>query len=109
VTLLNSIDSFAIGGYATTISFTNLVGLDKHQFSLDQPILSEKDALFYLTVYACLGLANIAVDFLREFIVLIGGFWASRKLHKNLLHAILYSPLRFFETTPVGYRFPLNK
>jgi ABC-type multidrug transport system fused ATPase/permease subunit len=72
-----------------------------------QSLLSSKNnedanTIFYLSIYACFGLGVILAGTVQDVIVLLGALWASRKLHRELLDAVLFSPLRFFETTPVG-------
>lgn len=60
------------------------------------------DALFYIGIYAFIGFLKLFVRNIQEAIVFLGAFRASKKLHALLLASILSSPLRFFETTPVG-------
>uniref|UniRef100_A0A8C0F5K0 Multidrug resistance-associated protein 1 n=1 Tax=Bubo bubo TaxID=30461 RepID=A0A8C0F5K0_BUBBB len=58
-----------------------------------------------LGVYGALGISQgllgIAV-FGYSMVVSIGGIFASRHLHLNLLHNVLRSPMSFFERTPSG-------
>uniref|UniRef100_A0A8C4VBH8 Multidrug resistance-associated protein 1 n=1 Tax=Falco tinnunculus TaxID=100819 RepID=A0A8C4VBH8_FALTI len=58
-----------------------------------------------LGVYGALGISQgllgIAV-FGYSMVVSIGGIFASRHLHLNLLHSVLRSPMSFFERTPSG-------
>lgn len=61
-----------------------------------------KDALFYVGMYAVFGLSIMLSNNLQFVIVLAGSFVASKNLHSRLLNSILFSPLRFFEVTPIG-------
>jgi ABC-type multidrug transport system fused ATPase/permease subunit len=63
---------------------------------------TQNGQLFYIGVYALFGLLFILATTVRTIVRLVGSLWASRKLHDELLKSILYSPLRFFEVTPVG-------
>lgn len=58
--------------------------------------------MFYLSIYAAFGLTVIFTGLCEDLITLLGGLWGARKLHNQMLDAILYSPLRFFDTTPIG-------
>jgi ABC-type multidrug transport system fused ATPase/permease subunit len=66
------------------------------------PLDLRSDAIFYVGVYAMFGLGVIVAANVQTLTVLSGSLFASRRLHTKLLTAILYSPLRFFEVTPVG-------
>ncbi|KAJ3181536.1 hypothetical protein HDU85_003477 [Gaertneriomyces sp. JEL0708] len=60
------------------------------------------DTLYYMTVYGLLGLLLIASSAILSAYNILVGMRASRRLHNDLLKAILRSPLRFFEITPLG-------
>ncbi|NXN11515.1 MRP1 protein, partial [Indicator maculatus] len=55
-----------------------------------------------LSVYAALGISQGCAVFGYSMAVSIGGIFASRHLHLNLLHNVLRSPMSFFERTPSG-------
>jgi ABC-type multidrug transport system fused ATPase/permease subunit len=58
---------------------------------------------FYrLTVYICLGLANSLIEFISELIFVYMFIKATKKLHNKMLHRVLRSDLKFFESTPIG-------
>jgi ABC-type multidrug transport system fused ATPase/permease subunit len=67
--------------------------------SLNAP---EHPPLYYIGVYAILGVFVVIANQLQTLVYLLGSLWASKKIHAELLTAILYSPLRFFEITPIG-------
>ncbi|XP_069726657.1 multidrug resistance-associated protein 1 isoform X2 [Phaenicophaeus curvirostris] len=55
-----------------------------------------------LGVYGALGISQGIAVFGYSMAVSIGGIFASRHLHLNLLHSVLRSPMSFFERTPSG-------
>lgn len=55
-----------------------------------------------LAVYGALGLSQGIAVFGYSMSVSIGGIFASRYLHVDLLHNVLRSPMSFFERTPSG-------
>ncbi|KAJ7401505.1 multidrug resistance-associated protein 1 [Pitangus sulphuratus] len=55
-----------------------------------------------LGVYGALGISQGIAVFGYSMVVSIGGIFASRHLHYNLLHNVLRSPMSFFERTPSG-------
>jgi ABC-type multidrug transport system fused ATPase/permease subunit len=62
----------------------------------------QQEAIFYIGIYALFGLGVMVASSIQTLIILVGSWLASQKLHTKLLNAVLYSPLRFFEVTPVG-------
>ncbi|RUS27682.1 P-loop containing nucleoside triphosphate hydrolase protein, partial [Jimgerdemannia flammicorona] len=69
-----------------------LVSLDKRNDDLN----------FYLAVYAAIATSTILVASCRFALIYYGSLKASKKMYETLLRRILRSPLRFFDTTPVG-------
>lgn len=59
-------------------------------------------AYFYLAVYALINLAVVFLSFGREYYMRLRGLQASRTLFGGLLTAVLYAPMSFFDTTPLG-------
>ncbi|KAF9095074.1 hypothetical protein BGX29_009200 [Mortierella sp. GBA35] len=57
---------------------------------------------YYLGVYVLLSAMHIASIMLRKAIQYTGSLHASRILHRKALDRILHSPIRFFDTTPLG-------
>ncbi|NWR32394.1 MRP1 protein, partial [Tachuris rubrigastra] len=55
-----------------------------------------------LGVYGALGISQGIAVFGYSMVVSVGGIFASRHLHHNLLHNVLRSPMSFFERTPSG-------
>ena len=56
----------------------------------------------YMGVYAALGVASSLFAFTRVLATSLAGISASRRLHENLLLAVVRAPMAFFDTTPVG-------
>ncbi|XP_037669575.1 multidrug resistance-associated protein 1 isoform X1 [Choloepus didactylus] len=55
-----------------------------------------------LSVYGALGILQGITVFGYSVALSIGGIFASRRLHLDLLHNVLRSPMSFFERTPSG-------
>ncbi|TPX33242.1 hypothetical protein SmJEL517_g03868 [Synchytrium microbalum] len=60
------------------------------------------DVMYYVGIYGLLGLTLILLNVITIIIMYWGSYRASQTLHKQLLSSVLGSPLRFFETTPLG-------
>lgn len=63
---------------------------------------NDVDVMYYLTVYALIGLAYMVTSLLRAGIVFAGSLRASKMVHDQLLHAIMRAKFRFFDSTPLG-------
>uniref|UniRef100_A0A8C6HRG8 Multidrug resistance-associated protein 1 n=1 Tax=Mus spicilegus TaxID=10103 RepID=A0A8C6HRG8_MUSSI len=70
----------------------------------DPPVVNGTQANrnFRLSVYGALGILQGAAVFGYSMAVSIGGIFASRRLHLDLLYNVLRSPMSFFERTPSG-------
>ncbi|KAM5227272.1 multidrug resistance-associated protein 1 isoform 2-T2 [Ctenodactylus gundi] len=70
----------------------------------DDPIVNgtQEHTKLRLSVYGALGISQGVAVFGYSMAVSIGGVLASRRLHLDLLHNILRSPMSFFERTPSG-------
>ncbi|XP_031219019.1 multidrug resistance-associated protein 1 isoform X2 [Mastomys coucha] len=70
----------------------------------DHPIVNgtQENRNFRLSVYGALGILQGMAVFGYSMAVSIGGIFASRHLHLDLLHNVLRSPMSFFERTPSG-------
>uniref|UniRef100_A0A8C0VFR0 Multidrug resistance-associated protein 1 n=1 Tax=Cyanistes caeruleus TaxID=156563 RepID=A0A8C0VFR0_CYACU len=73
----------------------------------DDPVINgtQQNTTLRLGVYGALGISQglLAVSvFGYSMVVSIGGIFASRHLHHNLLHSVLRSPMSFFDRTPSG-------
>ncbi|XP_033117760.1 multidrug resistance-associated protein 1-like isoform X2 [Anneissia japonica] len=72
----------------------------------DQPVIdgvndaSKRD--MYLGVYGALGFAQGLGILFGGIWFVIGGLMASKKLHKQMVHNILLTPMSFFDKTPKG-------
>ena len=65
------------------------------------PVL-DPDTKFYLLVLLGIAAANSVFTFIRAFSFAYGGLVSARKLHEQLLSAIVHAPASFFQTTPTG-------
>ncbi|KAK2493984.1 hypothetical protein MC885_018300, partial [Smutsia gigantea] len=70
----------------------------------DDPIVNgtQEHTEVRLSVYGALGILQGVTVFGYSMVVSIGGIFASRRLHLDLLHNVLRSPMSFFERTPSG-------
>ncbi|XP_032125531.1 multidrug resistance-associated protein 1 isoform X4 [Sapajus apella] len=70
----------------------------------DDPIVNgtQEHTKVRLSVYGALGISQGIAVFGYSMAVSIGGIFASRRLHLNLLDNVLRSPMSFFERTPSG-------
>ncbi|XP_053528129.1 multidrug resistance-associated protein 1 isoform X1 [Artibeus jamaicensis] len=70
----------------------------------DDPIVNgtQEHTKVRLSVYGALGISQGIAVFGYSMALSIGGILASRRLHLNLLHNVLRSPMSFFERTPSG-------
>jgi len=69
---------------------------------MDGHDLSDDDTLFYLNIYAVLGMGGVACLGLRAIFMAFHRLKASRLLHDNLTTSILRAPVAFFDVTPIG-------
>ncbi|CAJ0929482.1 unnamed protein product, partial [Mesorhabditis belari] len=63
---------------------------------------TQEETIKKLSVFSALGLAEVITLLGIQAALVIGAQRASLRLHSPLLHAILRSPMAFFDTTPVG-------
>ncbi|NXP68542.1 MRP1 protein, partial [Chloropsis cyanopogon] len=70
----------------------------------DDPVINgtQQNTTLRLGVYGALGISQGIAVFGYSMVVSIGGIFASRHLHLNLLQNVLRSPMSFFERTPSG-------
>ncbi|XP_019521622.1 PREDICTED: multidrug resistance-associated protein 1 [Hipposideros armiger] len=70
----------------------------------DDPIINgtQQHTNVRLSVYGALGISQGIAVFGYSMALSIGGIFASRRLHLDLLHNVLRSPMSFFERTPSG-------
>ena len=62
----------------------------------------DPDTKYYLTVLLCIAAANTVFTFVRAFSFAYGGLVAARKLHDQLLTAVINAPAKFFQVTLPG-------
>ncbi|KAI1316226.1 hypothetical protein EDD11_010273 [Mortierella claussenii] len=60
------------------------------------------DLNYYLGIYALLSFLYIFTIMWRQAVQYKGSLGASRSIHRRLLSQVLNSPVRFFDTTPLG-------
>ncbi|GBG77942.1 hypothetical protein CBR_g25873 [Chara braunii] len=62
----------------------------------------QRETLFYLAVLLGLGILNSLFTLARSFSFAYGGLRAACKLHDHLLRRVVFSPVDFFDRTPIG-------
>ena len=77
------------------------------QAIIDLPSAQERP-LFYISIYAMIGLATAFVTVLSVMLQYTGALFASRVLFKQLLERVVYATMRWHDTTPQG-RFVLYR
>ncbi|KAJ5913059.1 hypothetical protein N7504_001942 [Penicillium tannophilum] len=60
------------------------------------------NVMFYLVVYALLGIGYILISLSREAVLFWGSLHASWKIHDRLLKTVMHAKFRFFDSTPLG-------
>ena len=58
--------------------------------------------MYYLSVYAAIGIAYMMTSLLREGVVFAGSLRASKQIHVQLLNTVMRARFRFFDSTPQG-------
>ncbi|KAJ3234744.1 hypothetical protein HDU78_005679 [Chytriomyces hyalinus] len=70
--------------------------------TISTAMMKPVDVDYYITVYALIS-ATWVLAFLGAFAIRsIGSYRASKLFHANLIQRIVYAPMRFFDTTPIG-------
>ncbi|KAJ5672890.1 hypothetical protein N7507_002017 [Penicillium longicatenatum] len=62
----------------------------------------EVNVMYYLGVYALLGIGYISISLTREAVLFWGSLHASWKIHDRLLKTVMHAKFRFFDSTPLG-------
>ncbi|BFZ62919.1 hypothetical protein YB2330_004031 [Saitoella coloradoensis] len=62
----------------------------------------EHSVEYYLGVYVAIAVVSILMGLVRFAITFYGSIQASRVMYRRLLHTVLYAPMRWLDTTPVG-------
>lgn len=63
---------------------------------------SDVNVKYYLGIYVLIGVVFLFISLFRELVLFWGSLEASRKIHTQLLNAILRAKFRFFDSTPAG-------
>ncbi|GBG83673.1 hypothetical protein CBR_g37475 [Chara braunii] len=59
-------------------------------------------AFYYIGVYAVISLCQVLFQFSKQFQVVIGSLRATKRLHEGMLGSVLFVPMSFFHTNPLG-------
>ncbi len=63
---------------------------------------SEVNAMYYISIFAIIGVAGAVSAYVREVWVFLGSLTASQKIHDLLMHAVSFAKFKFFDVTPLG-------
>jgi ABC-type multidrug transport system fused ATPase/permease subunit len=63
---------------------------------------AEEHPMFYVAVFACIGLGVVVVNIAAQIVLAIGSYRASKRLFKDLLETVMKASMRWFDTTPTG-------
>lgn len=58
--------------------------------------------MFYVAVFACIGLGVVVINIAAQIVLAVGSYRASRRLFKDLLETVMKATMRWFDTTPTG-------
>lgn len=81
-----------VGGYSLYSSAVSTVNSFKE----------ENGSLYYISIYAIIGVTYAIFASFRVFITFFAGIRASNRIFKQVLTTILRAKLRFFDKTPIG-------
>ncbi|XP_071960045.1 ATP-binding cassette sub-family C member 8-like [Antedon mediterranea] len=56
----------------------------------------------YLGGYAGLSVTSIILSTVSSLTMILSALYASKRMHNTMLKRVMFSPLRFFDTTPIG-------
>ncbi|KAG1734117.1 ABC transporter [Suillus lakei] len=62
----------------------------------------QRPSAFYTGIYAALGVSQALTMFMMGAVFSLLTYYASKQLHRRSIHRVLYAPMSFFETTPLG-------
>ena len=62
----------------------------------------DHSAWFYLYIYIGINVCVLCSSTTRDFVTAMSGWKAGKTLFGGMLGAVLYAPMAFFDTTPMG-------
>ena len=94
-------------GHTGFIAFQVVTNLWLSKWADDQPqyvngTYDNSMVLYRLSIYEVFGVGQVIFVMLEVFAIAYGCYFASSRLHYDLLNAILRTPMSFFDTTPLG-------
>ncbi|PVF92969.1 hypothetical protein CPB86DRAFT_743436 [Serendipita vermifera] len=79
-----------------------MINLLTHPLPTDRFPSADEHPMFYVGVFACIGLGIVAINLIGQVIMMIGAYQASKSLFTRLLHSVMGATMRWFDTTPTG-------
>ena len=62
----------------------------------------KRSSWYFLKIYIGINASALVIVIMRDLATSLGGLKASRNLFDKMLGAVLYAPMSFFDTTPLG-------
>jgi ABC-type multidrug transport system fused ATPase/permease subunit len=88
--------------FTFTNSFSSLSNATQTLTALKSEPIAEHSPVYYIVVYALIGVAYTFVGMYKDLISYLGGVHASEKIFNDMLDSVLRSKIRFFDATPIG-------
>lgn len=88
--------------FTFTNSFSSLSNATQTVSALESGPVVEHSPVYYIAVYALIGIAYTFAGMYKDLISYLGGVHASKKIFNDMLDSILRSKIRFFDATPIG-------
>ncbi|KAG8816885.1 hypothetical protein FRC17_000158 [Serendipita sp. 399] len=63
---------------------------------------ADEHPLFYVSIFACIGVGIVFVNLVGQIVLAIGAYRASQRLFTDLLQTVMRCTMRWFDTTPTG-------
>ncbi|KAG2735537.1 hypothetical protein G9P44_001751 [Scheffersomyces stipitis] len=102
VSVSNVYDSTQLTSSTVVRTFTGAAHWISASISVAEEFKSKHGPLYYISIYAIIGLSYGISASLRVFVTFFAGIRASNRIFKKVLTTILRAKLRFFDKTPQG-------
>ncbi|XP_054165161.1 ATP-binding cassette sub-family C member 2-like [Oppia nitens] len=93
---------FIVISFAFTIGINFWLNTWSQQQEQHSSIGAHHSNSYYLAILAALTIGQILTLFVGRFALVFGSLLASTRMHDRLLWSVMRSPMKFFDTTPLG-------
>ncbi|KAA0153767.1 hypothetical protein FNF28_06903 [Cafeteria roenbergensis] len=97
---------WALGAWLVFISLINQVGMLASNlwvsFWASDPFYALLPIGGYMGIFAGIGVASAVISMIRLLFFVRAGITASKTMHDTLFSSVIYAPMSFFDTTPLG-------